>query len=348
MNRINRLAVISLSMMAVIVIVVILLSHDHEVKYQRRPVSDWVSELNSRQAPTRERAETAIVELGTNALPFLLLSLSHEESGFSRGLSWLRSRLLRRAPEISEYDRGQVAALKAFALLGTRAEPAIPALTSLLSNERSSHNAGRALAHIGEPSLPVLIAGLTNKNAMVRLVAARELGWVRDGASSIVPALSGRVHDIDVDVRRAAVGSLGALAALPDDSIPPLLIATHDPDTDVRRAAAHALGRFGDSANHAVSRLIELTGDSHPFVRGQAALSSIKIDARLSCELLIGRLSSDDFQIRLGAAESLGLFTHHADDILPSLANTLKCETEAPIREALKSSIEKLERGISK
>ena len=120
-----------------------------EPAYQGKPLSFWLDGLKvhqghlpqrlQRSAAASEIAERAIREIGTNAVPSLLKMLRAKDSVMvSRcGLLWARySRHVRHAPPWIQYPpwwRHQAAFLheeasRAFVLLGTNAEQAVPEL----------------------------------------------------------------------------------------------------------------------------------------------------------------------------------------------------------------------------
>src|SRR5712691_9374007 len=125
-----------------------------EPHYQGRSLTDWLNDYARTQfandpepwtpawtdgdRAVRARAESAVRQIGTNALPFLMKMVTSKY-------------------ELKGY--GPVAAL-GFQILGPAAKPAVPALVAMLDDERLSPEATAALGAIGpeaEESVPVLL-----------------------------------------------------------------------------------------------------------------------------------------------------------------------------------------------
>ena len=108
-----------------------------KTQYAKDP-EPWVPPWREEDRAMRARAENAVRQIGTNALPTLLKMVN---SGY----------------ELKDY--GPVAHL-GFGALGAAAKPAVPALVSMLHHERTAHEAAVALGAIGpaaEEAVPTLL-----------------------------------------------------------------------------------------------------------------------------------------------------------------------------------------------
>src|SRR5207247_870172 len=72
-------------------------------------------------------------------------------------------------------------------------------------------------------AVPVLVEGLTNKDAFVRQKAAYILGEIGPKARKAVPALGKALKDEDLGVRLNAVRALGEMGSASRPTIPALL-----------------------------------------------------------------------------------------------------------------------------
>jgi hypothetical protein len=141
----------------------------------------------------RARAEQSVRQIGTNAVPWLLVELSAKEatrgdelptnfySGKAIGRRWL--------------------AVAGFEILGSTAKQATPKLVRLLDDKQTSYTAATALGGIGTESIPVLTQALTNSHACARESAARVLGLFGPRAQSALFGLLKCSKDPDESVR---------------------------------------------------------------------------------------------------------------------------------------------------
>jgi HEAT repeat protein len=151
---------------------------------------------------------------------------------------------------------------------------------------------------IGRPAVDSLIDALKHPDALIRQLAARGLGQIRDARAvePLIASLKGRE-----DVRAAAATALGEI----DDerAVEPLIAAVKDPGANVRAAAARALGQLGDV--RAVDRLIMGLRDHESVVRGAAAVALGEIGDVKAVEPLINALHGRE-DVRAAAASALG------------------------------------------
>jgi HEAT repeat protein len=159
---------------------------------------------------------------------------------------------------------------------------AVPELGRLMrqGNKAQAWSAMKALAHLGDDGLPTLLATyahpqftnhamlpsalfplvklgtngvtvvhllvdcLTNKNRMVRSVAAGDLGNLAIEPDLCVPALIRGLADQTPDVRGWSATALGKFKKAAAPAVPALLSTLSDADTGVRRVAAEALAKI--------------------------------------------------------------------------------------------------------
>jgi HEAT repeat protein len=156
------------------------------------------------------------------------------------------------------------AAIDAIAGIGP---PAIPALIAALKDQNplSRLNASAALASMSdmgwkemEKAGPALIESLTDANEGTRANAAHALGGVSKPPKAILSALVGAASDKSAVVRRASLDRIATFGAESRAAVPVLLkLLKNDDDGGVRQVAAYDLGEIGTQARSVVPALLE-------------------------------------------------------------------------------------------
>lgn len=190
-------------------------------------------------------------------------------------------------------DADETARLQAAYALAAVGQAALPALVDALQeqaaasaerlwekmpgNPRGSNPpacpAAHALATIGPPAVPRLIALLGHAHWGVRTLAADTLGNIGLPAQGAVPALIPLLQDSHARVRRHAAESLGRMGAAACAAVPALIDHIRDPDVHVRHNAVLALSEIGQPANEAIPPLLETLEDEDRYVRYFAAVA---------------------------------------------------------------------------
>lgn len=144
-----------------------------EPESRGRPLSYWLaSYMTNNTGNGRQTAETAIREMGSNALPALLVWLRYEPSQSKTEVMEFLKRMRRNAygrwipPELT-YENGPPPAHVGFYILGPLAAPAIPELSEMANDAAHALVASRALqalVSIGPPALPAVEARLASTN----------------------------------------------------------------------------------------------------------------------------------------------------------------------------------------
>ena len=165
-------------------------------------VSEQVSETNFtgpvswKVVPAPDALCIAVRHIGTNGIPRLIQLISSRPSPWAR----IRGAIADRLPvKLGEFfyphqsrniaERRKVAAFDGFTILGTNAEPALPALSNLLFQGRDHLQLTWAIANIGPKGIALLTDALTRTNAHLEEAVALALGLKYQQAKSAVPAL---------------------------------------------------------------------------------------------------------------------------------------------------------------
>jgi HEAT repeat protein len=220
----------------------------------------WLDDLQSASPKDVAAATAALEQLGTAALPAIRSSLQDP------GVEPARRR----------------AALKAAAILGTRAAEVIPDVGAALEDPQFAPEAGLALSFMGSAAVATIREALDSGEPVVRREALRALGKLRERASIdpqiVVPLLLGALEDPDATVRHVAVTYLGIVRDDPELEVEGLIAALSDTDAQVREAAAGALSSYGLLAERAVPALTRTSAkDPDEDVRREAARALVHI-----------------------------------------------------------------------
>ncbi|EEF57880.1 HEAT repeat domain-containing protein [Pedosphaera parvula] len=205
-----------------------------EPVYQGKRLSYWLEQYEKGFKPGTPPplAEEAIRHIGTNALPVLFKMITARDSQAKKlAMHWsARQKVIKFHFETDSAMRRQ--ALVGYSALGYTAEPQVPQLCLLLTND----------------SLPE-----------VRMNAATVLGLIGGEARLAAPALLVTAKDTNFEVRNNSLWALSRIYGNPDLVIPGLIEALDDPYALARQNAAIALGRYGPLATNAVPALLRTT-----------------------------------------------------------------------------------------
>jgi len=221
----------------------------------------WMDDLVGGSPKDVEAATAALEQRGSAALPLIRSTL--QDAG-------------------AEPPRRR-AALKAAAILGTRAVESIPEVAAALEDPQFAPEAGLALSFMGSAAVDPLREALESPEATVRREALRALGKLRERASIdpqiVVPLLLESLkNDADGTVRHVAATYLGIVHDQPGQAVPGLVAALQDPHAEVRQAAVLALSSYGLDAEPAIAALTKLaTKDPDEDVRREAARTLVHI-----------------------------------------------------------------------
>ena len=157
MKRGRRVLLILLGCGAVALVAALVWPREREPVYQGKKLSEWLEVYSFFSVhpfptdPERIRADDAVYAIGTNATPWLLKWVGHEEGRWTRAMlvtatklpeKSLRSRILRRYV-LRRYLRA-MSAMVVFDVLGPKAMSAVPELTRMSQATDAPHSASRA------------------------------------------------------------------------------------------------------------------------------------------------------------------------------------------------------------
>ena len=182
MTRRRRALLILLGCGLVACVVWVAWPEEREPEYQGKKLSEWLllhTIYKATNAGSTEPAATAVREIGTNGLPWLLRAISFEPGKWRQVVAKL-PQPFRRVAFFRDGILHRVEALHGFHILGPAATPAIPQLTDWANNAPASSQrkpfALSALSEMGQDFLqiPRLVQEL-NSDTSVRERATNDL-----------------------------------------------------------------------------------------------------------------------------------------------------------------------------
>jgi hypothetical protein len=237
-------------------------------------------------SPRRQSLEV----LDTNAIPWLLDWMASEPRPLERLRAYVRWKFavpFFKPGGLTPVERRHVAAFEGFAALGRRAEPALPALSNLLSRPHPDLQLGWAIASVGPQGIAVLTHALTNSDPEVRDTAALSLGLEASAATSAVPTLL-RLTD-GGQASYHVLGALGRIGCDPALAVPPLTrnlerLIRHETE-DGFNMTVLLLGLCGDKARPALPLLLRLHAQSDPWTQKTIRAVIRRIDPQVRAGL---------------------------------------------------------------
>lgn len=233
---------------------------EHRAAEAKAPVQvAWLYQLYSQNPAEAAAAADYVRTLGPGALPLIHATLQDPAA----------------SPERVK------AAIKACALLGPDAAPAVEEVAESLLDPTLTSEAAAALSFMGPGAFPPLKQAMSSSDAAIRREALRSIGKLREraplAARDVVPLLVDGMGDTDAGVRAVAATYLGIVHENAPESVRVLIEGLQDPATDVRRAAAGALAAFGAGAEPALPALRKAAGDPDAEVAREAGVTLVKL-----------------------------------------------------------------------
>src|SRR5437773_6189772 len=216
---------------------------EREPVYQGKPLSVWLQRYNTHGSfiglRPEPKADEAVRQIGTNAIPTLLHMLSAHDSKLKLALMRSSGKYhFMGIPVVPAFFPTRQAAA-AFHALGANASNAVPRLIQTYREK------------IGSDS---------------QCGCAEALGWIGPAASEAIPDLVSAATNSDNTLRWVAVAALAHLHAEPEFVLPVLVAALRDPDPVVRKHAVWTLEGLGAAAELAVPALTQSLVDSNFFM----------------------------------------------------------------------------------
>lgn len=347
-------------LVAALVVLVVLdrLNWPDDPDYQGRPLSEWMADLASPDPVKSAPARQAILGLGTNAVPSLIVHLGARDSILGRLAMrsephiprqvWVFAMQRTRARDAVE--RRTQAAL-ALAVLGSAARPALPALERAIADPepRVVGSTAEALRAIVPEGWSVLVRTLDSTNEHTFAIASSTLARVGTAASSNAPAVVQALLRAPSGRRAQYADLLQKLGPAAVQALAPHLV---DTDAARREVATAALRSLVGSEFNAVRAVVGLLEHPDPAIRADAAgvLGATSVWARTSITALAGALKDPEARVRVAAAQALGAtttWTTGATNALPALRD-LAASGAGPESEAAAAALRQIEEAAAR
>jgi HEAT repeat protein len=219
----------------------------------------WLDQLYSQNPSEAAASAEYVKKLGPGALPVIHATLQDSHATAER----------------------VKAAIKACALLGTTAAPAIDEVAESLPDPALTSEAASALSFMGRGAFKPLRQSLTSDDPVVRREALRSIGKLKERAPldgrAVLPLLVDGMEDSDPGVRAVAATYLGIVHEEPAEAVRVLTTGLQDSDVNVRRASAAALAAFGAAAEPALPALRKAASDPDADVAREAGVTLVKL-----------------------------------------------------------------------
>jgi HEAT repeat protein len=223
--------------------------HRGEVLYKGKTLSYWIEaleeekpELASNESSSKQVAEAAIRDIGTNAFALLKTMICAKDGNWKRTVSeyLIDSGITGIRLKLPSDNRRR--AFKAFEVIGPSS---IGTLIPLLQDRYACPEASALLIGYGTNAVVPLLACARNKDKSIRLEALNILGAIHENPDHVVPVLTEGLRDFAPEVRVVCARSLGYYGRYARESIPCLREAsTKDESNEVRKWADDSLGRI--------------------------------------------------------------------------------------------------------
>lgn len=279
---------------------------------------------------------------GAAAVPELIEALESGDWDLHNGAVETLARIGKPAVPVlmREAKAGRLAAVEALAELGPEAVDALPVLRELVVSNSSGLGvaATRALAAIGSPGVPALVAGLNQADGEVRDQCANTLGWVGPPAQEAVPDLVALLWS-SPGLQETAVRSLRRIGLESEAVQTQLATRLTSPDALVRKGAVLGLSAARDPDKFAIQQIINVArNDPDPQVRS-AALTSLAwmapANEQVARTLVAAMAKEQEDGLIFDAANALA-FLEATSQVMPELIDLLKNgSTDARTRAAL-------------
>ncbi|MFH1963564.1 MAG: HEAT repeat domain-containing protein [bacterium] len=281
-----------------------------------RAISPLIEALSEENELPRRDISSALVNMGTTAVPAVLPCLNTNDMDLKGCLVWILGeigdkraaqpliKILTSAKGAASMNDQSILKKTVWALGKIGDKEALPILISWLKNDyRLEESVIIALGRISDEKTVRLFASALQRDD------AANLSWEKINDPGI-DVLIAATRDQDVEIRRCAVAALGKTRN--EKAVEPLIALLNDDDWRTQRNAVIGLGKIGEIANKSVPCLINLLNPSLGIpptiwtVRGNVAIALGKMNDQSIMPQLIKSLKDEDGFTRCCAAEAIG------------------------------------------
>ena len=238
-------------MLVALVALVCLALHDPEPSYKGKSLRVWILKDTSPEFGYSKEAKEAVLQIGTNGVPIFLKMLRAKDSKLKSGFIKLLEKQSLVGLRLTPAGDKNLAACRAFEILGADARTAVPELVKIYEENISTGS---------------------------QCLTAASIGYIGPSASNAISALLRGVKTTNDPVRWNTVWALGKIHGEPELVLPVLLKLIRDPNSFVARHSSQALGDYGTNARPVVRDLIKMLNDPNEATRYFATNALKQID----------------------------------------------------------------------
>ncbi len=165
---------------------------------------------------------------------------------------------------------------------------------------------------------------LKDRDSRVRQDAAKTLGTIGIEAREAVPALIESLRDSDENVKLNAIEALPKIDLSNEESIKSITAIISDDSFWYKEAAIRAIGKFGKNAEAAIPVIINSLHEGDSGILSSAAVALPSISKGCISSLVYALKNSEDYRIRMAAAQVLGMIGSEAKIAVFSLVDSIK------------------------
>jgi HEAT repeat protein len=227
------------------------------------------------------------------------------------------------------------------ALIAIRPGPkvTVPLFVRLMadSDEAVRMRVLQALADAGPEAVPPMVRAL--KNDAVAYWACLVLRDIGPKAAAAVPALTEKLQDPDVQIRREATLALAAIGPAAAPAVDKIAMLLGDEPT--RIPATYALGSIGQIPKDAETTIRANAKSDHSLLSTVSLWALARVHPedkqlqREAIETLVGRLNDKDPYVRVAAARGLASLPPQPEIAIPAMEKVLAGADQATVHHAL-------------
>jgi hypothetical protein len=237
-----------------------------------------------------------VVQIGTNGVPFLINTLNRPESVWHRTVRQYAGKVSFLKLQLTDPRVARIRAIRALAVLGPAALPAIPSLSAQLQEPALAVHAVYALSGMGPDGMRALVDGFSNASASAQMQITTAL---------LSPTATYRGPNASAAETNQVLTSL---------MLQGLTVIVGDPGSPLPIPAIIRLGEFGPTASNAVPALLTRLKDPNPVTRQTTirALGQIQAQPELVIPALTNQLSDPDYGTQMAAVLALRAYGYPA------------------------------------
>ena len=257
---------------ALLALGILALRPEPEPKYNGRPLSDWLSQLETNYPRYDREAVQALNAMGEDAVESLIETARKGDSPLKQKLLQHSDKLPVLGQFVTSKLWSQLMAIRALAAMGTNAASAIPTLKALAEepDEFLSSLARAALASVENQSPEALALTYFESDRTNSSRAFGTLLHLGPLAKAAVPVVLERLQSTNQRVRAGALSLLGSIGVESPECFPVFTNLLGDADHFMHMEGLSGLANCGDMALPAASVVVGLLKDTNSSCRSSA------------------------------------------------------------------------------